>query len=139
FTSCGGGCGSVTSSGYSVSGNVAWNGQPLDEGMIQFLSESGQGSMVGAEIRDGSYALPNPPGLAPGTYRVRINSRSGAGASPSGIPDMHLADPNSKERIPSQYNEKSTLEAEVSAGGPKTFDFDLTGQAAAAPSAPAGR
>lgn len=130
LASCCGGCGRLVSSGYSVSGNVTWNGKPLDQGTIQFLPASGQGAMVGAEIQDGKYALPNPPGLVAGTYRVRINSLSGAGAGPADIPDAHLGDPNVKERIPAQYNEKTTLEAEVGSGG-STFDFNLTGKAAA--------
>ena len=58
------------SSGYPVTGTVTWKGQPLDQGSIQFLPEDGKGTMVGAEIRDGRYALPDPPGLAPGSYRV---------------------------------------------------------------------
>ena len=119
-----GGCGgSLTSSGYSASGTVTWKGQPLDQGSIQFLPASGQGPMVGAEIRDGRYTLPNPPGLATGTYQVRINSRSGV--NPTGPPDTHLGDPKSKERIPAEYNEKTTLKAEGTGSGSKTFDFTL--------------
>jgi hypothetical protein len=125
------GCGgSLTSSGYSISGGVTWKGQPLDRGSIQFLPAAGAGGMVGVEIRDGRYALPNPPGLVPGTYRVRINSRAGDGAAPGGPPDAHLADPESKERIPPEYNERTTLRAEVAPGGTKTFDFDLDDRAA---------
>jgi hypothetical protein len=132
-----GGCGGMTSSGYSASGTVTWKGRPLDQGSIQFLPEGGPGLMVGAEVRDGRYALPNPPGLAPGTYRVRIHSRSGV--NPTGIPDVHLADPNSRERIPPEYNENTTLKAELTADGPKTFDFTLTDKGAPATSPRAAR
>jgi hypothetical protein len=119
-----GGCGgSLTSSGYSASGTVTWKGQPLDQGSIQFLPEGGSGEMVGTEIRDGHYTLPNPPGLAPGTYQVRINSRSGV--NPASAPDTHLGDPKSKERLRPEYNAKSELKAEVTGGGSKTFDFTL--------------
>jgi hypothetical protein len=118
-----GSCGSLTSSGYSVSGNVTWKGQPLDQGSIQFVPEGGQQSaqMVGTEIKGGHYALPNPPGLAPGSYKVRINSRSGV--NPAGPPDANLADPSSKERIAKKYNEETTLKAEVKPGQTNTFDF----------------
>lgn len=118
-----GGCGSRTSSGYSVSGTVTWHGQPLDQGSIQFLPEGGPGQLVGAGISNGHYVLPNPPGLAAGTYRVRINSLSGV--SPAAIPDMHLGHPGSKERIPPEYNEKTTLKAEVTGSGSKMLDFTL--------------
>jgi hypothetical protein len=118
-----GGCGSLSSSGYSVSGTVTWKGQPLDQGSIQFIPEGGQekAQMVGSEIKGGHYALPNPPGLAPGTYKVRINSRSGI--NPAGPPDANLADPSSKERIAKKYNEETTLKAEVKPGQANTFDF----------------
>ena len=56
-----GGCGSLTSSGYSVSGTVTWNGQPLDQGSIQFLPEGGQGEMVGAGISGGRYTCRTRP------------------------------------------------------------------------------
>ena len=46
--------------------------------------------------------------------------------NPTGAPDAHLGDPNSKERIPPRYNETTELKAEVTPGGSKTFDFDLT-------------
>jgi hypothetical protein len=120
-----GGCGSLTSSGYSVLGTVTWKGQPLDQGSIQFLPEGGQekAQMVGTEIKDGHYALPNPPGLAPGTYKVRINSRSGV--NPAAPPDANLADPSSKERIAKKYNEETTLKAEVKPGQTNTFDFTV--------------
>jgi len=117
-----GGCG-ASSSDYPVTGTVTWKGQPLDQGSIQFLPEEGKGTMVGAEIRDGHYALPNPPGLAPGTYRVRINSRSGV--NPSAAPDTNLSDPNSKERIAKKYNEETILKAEVKPDQTNAFDFTV--------------
>ena len=52
-----GGCGSLISSGYSVSGTFTWNGQPLDQGSIQYLPEGGQGEMVCTGISTGRYAL----------------------------------------------------------------------------------
>ena len=118
---CGGCGGGLTSSGYSASGTVTWKGRPLEQGTIQFLPDGGQAPMVGGEIKDGQYVLPNPPGLLVGTYRVRINSRSG----PAGPRDSNLTDPRSKEQIPPEYNEKTTLKAEVIGGGSKTFAFEL--------------
>jgi hypothetical protein len=121
------GCGgSLTSSGYNVSGAVTWKNQPLDQGTIQFLPEAGPGEMVGTEINNGQYRLPNPPGLVPGTYRVRINSLSGAGQGAGSAPDTHLSDPHTRERIPPDYNAETTLKAELTAGGTTTFDFNLT-------------
>ncbi len=117
-----GGCGSG-SSGYPVTGTVTWKGQPLDQGSIQFLPEEGKGTMVGAEIRAGRYALPTPPGLAPGTYRVRINSRSGV--NPRAAPDTNLTDPKSKEQLAKKYNEETILKKEVKPDQTNTFDFTV--------------
>jgi hypothetical protein len=132
------GCGRLTSPGYSVSGEVQWKGQPLDQGSIQFVPEDSHGTMVGSGISNGHYTLPNPPGLPAGKYRVRINSLSGASTSPGSIPDMHLGNPESTERIPADYNEKTTLEVEVTSGGSRTFDFDLTDKAGPAAAARPG-
>src|SRR4051812_15786133 len=91
------GCGSLGSSGYSVSGRVDWKGRPLEQGEIVFIPETAGALAVGASIREGRYELPNPPGLAPGRYRVKINSESGVDTRPGAPPDTHLANPASKE------------------------------------------
>lgn len=111
----------------SVTGTVSFNGKPLEDGTIEFTSDSGAGLPVGSMITQGRYELPNPPGLAAATYLVRINSRGGTREDPDAPPDLEIAAPDSGEQIPRQYNEETMLRAVVAADGPNTFSFELTG------------
>lgn len=112
----------------SVSGTVTWQGRPLDQGDITFSPANGAGLPVGSAIIGGAYGLPNPPGLAAGDYLVRIQSRAERATNAAGIPDFGIADPSlSREKIPGQYNDQTTLKAQVTAGGSNRFDFDLSG------------
>jgi hypothetical protein len=120
----GGGCGDG-SRNEAVSGSVTWQGQPLDQGTMEFVPADGQGVPVGAVIVNGRYQLLSTPGLAPGTYQVRISSRKGSRPPRPGIPDADMGDPTVKEQLPPQYNIKTELQREVMKGGSNVFDFDL--------------
>ena len=113
----------------SVSGAVTLDGKPLDDAEVRFTPDGGEGLTVGSLAQNGRYSLPNPPGLIPGKYRVSISARGSAAASPGTPPDLDLARPGGPtERIPARYNHQTTLRAEVSAGGPNTYEFELSGQ-----------
>jgi len=116
------GCGPGNPQGrLAISGKVSFEGQPLDQGSIQFSSvDRTSGIVSGAVIHNGSYSIEAEKGLPPGKYRVRVFS--GEGAGPEEMPGESTEAP--KERIPAQYNTESTLEIEVSRGN-ATFDFDL--------------
>jgi hypothetical protein len=120
------GCGGEASR-ESVSGNVTWQGRPLDQGDITFTPAAGDGLPVGGVVAGGLYDLPNPPGLDPGDYLVRVQSRGQRAAHATGVPDFGIADPASAEKIPRRYNDETTLKARVTAGGSNRFDFDLNG------------
>jgi hypothetical protein len=113
----------------SVSGAVTLDGKPLDLASIEFRPEAGPGLAVGSMIEGGRYQLPNPPGLAPGRYRVRIVSVSDSAVRPNQPPDFDLGQPKAQktERIPGRYHEQTTLQAEVTVGA-NSFDFPLTSQ-----------
>ncbi len=121
-----GGCGPPNPQGrLAVSGKVTFQGEPLDQGTIQFTPlDRESGVSTGAMIRDGSYRVEAHRGLLPGKYRVRIFSAEAKaeGRVPK-APGMPAAVP--KERIPARYNIKSTLEAPVTKDGENEFDFDL--------------
>jgi hypothetical protein len=113
----------------AVSGQVTLDKEPLPSGSISFdpadLAKPDAVS-VGATITDGSYSVAQADGLTPGTYRVSINSSGKGGTvSPTEAPG---APPKvrPKDFIPEQYNAKSTLKAEVKAGEPARFDFELS-------------
>jgi hypothetical protein len=116
------GCAGEEPVGNTAMGTVTFKGQPLDQGAIEFTPTAGQGTMSGATIKEGAYALPDTAGLKAGAYKVRITSVEGGAASSDAPPGEPTA---AKQRIPAQYNTKSTLTAEVKDGGENKFDFDL--------------
>jgi hypothetical protein len=130
LTACGlfllaGGCGD-SSGRQAVSGTVYFKGQVLDQGRIHFAPVEPGPTESGATIENGRYQIPRDNGLVPGKYKVSIFSydQKGAKVQSEEIP----GDPGNtqfKERIPAKYNVKTTLTAEVTAGGSNTFDFKL--------------
>jgi hypothetical protein len=122
------GCGARGPVRHEVAGKVTYKGAPVEEGIISFEPEDGQGSKDGATILNGAYRIPPDKGLFPGRYRVSIvigDGTSGAGnASPDAPPRPRGATPG-KERAPPEFNKHSKLVREVTDGGPNKFDFDI--------------
>lgn len=117
------GCGSKGPARFAVSGTVAYKGEALKSGAIQFEPlETGQGSAGGAPIVDGQYTIPAERGLAEGNYRVRIYSGT-TGEAPKEPPGPGV--PIAAERIPVRYNVNSELKASIRAGADNTFDYQL--------------
>jgi hypothetical protein len=121
---CGGGGGDNLPR-QEVSGTVTLNGQPLADGTIQLMPMSQeQGTLAGGEVKDGKFSIDRTAGPVPGGYKVMIFSAGGAAPASTGeMPGQ--APPPPKELIPPQYNSASTLNVEVKAEGPNTFDFPL--------------
>ena len=100
------------------SGTVTYAGQPVEEGSIGFSPLAGGGRSEGAVITAGRYTAR----VQPGRHRVEIRgSRPLAGKPivsdmPSGIREDY---------IPKEFNDASTLEAEIHATGPHMLPFDL--------------
>jgi hypothetical protein len=116
----------------AISGTVSLDGQPLKEGVIQFMpavTAAGGGTVAGGSILDGKFDVPRDQGPTPGPYSVTILS-GGAGAEPLPPGTMPGEGPTKKparEKIPAKYNAQTTLTAEVKKGGPNNaFKFDLT-------------
>lgn len=61
-----GGCGGSSS---TVSGNVTYDGQPVENGAISFLPADGKGPTVGAQITEGYYRVRE---ISPGEKIVQI-------------------------------------------------------------------
>jgi hypothetical protein len=110
---------------YAVSGEVRWRGRPLDRGAITFLPEDpALGASGGALIKDGRYSIPARGGLLPGRYKVLVTSADpGKAADPDAPPGP--SGPLPKDRVQPRYNAQTVLTAELTAEGPKTFDFDV--------------
>jgi hypothetical protein len=119
------GCGDSGAKRYAVSGEVKFQGKPLDQGAVTFLAQDPSlASGGGALIKDGRYSIPAQHGLLPGQYRVMVTSASpGSESDPDALPGP--AGPLPKDRISPRYNTQTTLTAEVKAGGPNTFHFEV--------------
>ena len=121
------GCGNRYGGRQEILGTVKLKGQPLDQGVIDFIPISGDGATKeGALIANGSYHIDREHGLLPGKYRVVITS--GDGRTPANTdepPGPSGANIISKDRIPPDYNINSKVEVEVKEKGPNVFDFDI--------------
>lgn len=126
------GCGSQNANPLNrlpVSGSITLDGNPLDQGLIQFepMAKGKDAVNASAAVSGGNFAVPAAGGLLPGTYRVAISSKPQAGATSSDpVKAMEEASkPQGAERIPAKYNADTELKAEVKSGGPNDFKFDL--------------
>jgi len=109
----------------AIHGTVTLDGKALPKGLIQFQPDSESVPVAaGAAVSDGKYSIPREQGPVPGKYKVTISADAGKPvAMVDGMPGG-AGTPN-KELIPAKYNAKSTLTAEVKAGGPAEFPFEL--------------
>lgn len=105
-----------------IRGTVTFKGSPLDQGTIQFTPKSGS-SFGAAEIKNGEYVIPVEGGLSPGTYEVRVSS--GDSTAPASEPLPGESGPPAKERIPEEFNSKTTLEFTVSTDGDNTYNVEI--------------
>ena len=118
----------------AISGTILFNGQPLDTGSIQFSPHQHAGIASGGVIENGSYRIARETGLPPGKYLVRVFSPLDVAPAPQEVtlpgPTETRArgpsqPPPAEERIPPEYNVRSTQVIEVTKGGDNTFNFDI--------------
>lgn len=110
---------------YGVSGTVKFKGEPLKDGIIQFVPVPSGPTSAGPLIVDGNYTIPRDKGLVAGKYRIVINSGDGKTPTDPNIPPGPTGNFASKDRIPLEWNQESKHEVEVTAAGPNKFDFDI--------------
>jgi hypothetical protein len=111
----------------SISGKVSYDGIEVNEGSISFESPDGKSPSVGGMIQKGFYKIENVDVSSGGKKIVRINAVTKTGRKiPAGppFPPGDMVDEIIK--MPSQFNEKSNLSAELSSSKPNVFDFNLT-------------
>lgn len=106
-----------------ITGSVSFEGKPLAKGVIT-LYPKGEGTTVGGEIVDGSFALARENGPTPGKYRVEIIAFRPTGKSEFDIDEQKQVDIE-EQFLPPRYNRNSTLELEVTSVGENKFEFDL--------------
>ena len=115
-----------------VWGDVSYDGKPIEDGTIDFLSADGL-PPAQATIKAGHYDLPASSGLvAEKPYRVEISALTKTGkTTPDVTGDSASTLEVLKNLIPPAYNAESTLKATTSSDESKNqFDFKLDNPAA---------
>jgi hypothetical protein len=124
-----GGCSPPGSTRCEVSGQVIFDGAPVEDGVITFVPQDGQGTSDGSNILKGEYRIPKDKGLSPGKYKVSIVAGDGLShTGDAGRKPPPKAEPGRKrgeERIPAEWNTATTQIVEVKAEGPNRFDFNI--------------
>jgi hypothetical protein len=103
-----------------VSGEVTFNGKPIEMGLVAFEPAQATLQPRNASIQDGRYRADGAAGLKPGVYCVRITAPdlSKARATSKDINDLLDFTP----LLPPAWNAQSKLSVEVKAGK-NTFYF----------------
>lgn len=117
---------------YPVSGTVTVNGEPLEDGSIQFIpSDNSDSPSIGATITGGTYSIPAKKGALAGEYTVQIKGMKKTGRqieAGSPLPPGTMVD-ELIEVVPPKYNTNSTLTATIVEGDNENVKFDLENDA----------
>jgi hypothetical protein len=103
---------------FDVTGKVTFDGVAVEKGEISFIPTDGPAAADGGVIENGTFAF----AAKPGTKRVEIRASRPLPPEKQTNPEMGLM---YDDYIPAMYNRESTLTAEVSADGERTYSFDL--------------
>ena len=120
------GCGQPDYKGprrFPLSGNVTYDGEPIDFGSISFLPAGGEQRVSGGLIENGKYAVQEAQGANAGKHRVEIRWNKKTGKQKRD-PDSGEMFDDRNEALPPRFHTDSELTAEVSAQNTK-FDYHL--------------
>ncbi len=110
-----GGCGGAKYSGdkrFPLTGEVTFDGQPVDVGSIAFIPQSGKSKPAGGVITDGKFDIPEESGATAGTYRVEIRWLKQTGKKLRDAESGEMYDER-REALPEKFHGKSELTVEV--------------------------
>jgi hypothetical protein len=99
-----------------VSGTVKIDGRPLPEGEIIFEAVDGSKTPAAAPIKDGKYTVH----VLPGAKKVKVTA-----SRPPKKRDPVLGDAARESMLGPEYNERSTLTADVKPGTNTGVDFNV--------------
>lgn len=117
------GCGKKTNE-VEVSGKVTIDGEPIENGMITFVSTDGAIPPGGGAIKDGVYTAKVPPGEK--IVMVLGNKLVGQEPEYEDVPDSPMRD-KYETVTPEAYNAKHLSPLTASISGPQEgLDFDLS-------------
>jgi hypothetical protein len=97
-----------------VSGAVTVDGKPLPEGEIVFEAVDGSKTPAAGPIKDGKYEV----SVLPGAKRVRVNA-----SRPARKPDPVMGAAAREAAVAPEFNERTTLSADIKPGGQTGLDF----------------
>ncbi len=120
------GCGGGTPRG-AVQGTVSWQGTPIEDGTISFVSVGTGAASAAAttKIVGGKYSIPASEGPGIGSNQVQILGIKKLGQKEAGPPHPPGKMIEVTEQyIPTEYNNTSKLTFEIQAGA-NTADFAL--------------
>ncbi|VTR90792.1 Uncharacterized protein OS=Planctomyces maris DSM 8797 GN=PM8797T_14921 PE=4 SV=1 [Gemmata massiliana] len=118
----------------AVEGTVTFNGEPVDNGGINFVAEDGKSTGAGGEIKDGKYTITGDRAPAPGKYKVQIVWNKKTGRVITDTADTGAKVNETRQVIPEQFNTQTTLTAEIKSGANTGVNFDLKGTPGTRPS-----
>ncbi len=120
------GCGADNPRGRkALSGHVTLDGDPLDQGNIEFHPLFEGGLQSGGQITGGKYSIPAHEGVLAGKYRVAIEDFIPTPPTPAGYMPGDKLPPSPKSKVPADWNSKSQHTIEVKKEGPFKFNFDI--------------
>jgi hypothetical protein len=109
------GCGKSGPSKLDVSGTVKYDGQEVTEGFITFFPEDKSVGPEAGPIKDGKYTAK----VREGKNKVQIQANRPVPGKKGPMGEQAV-----EQYIPKQYNEETTLTADVGSGKTQ-HDFDL--------------
>lgn len=110
---------------FPVSGNVTYDGKPLEKGSISFLP-SAAGPAATAPIEEGTFSIDRSFGPGQGAYKVEIVSVQSTGKQVASPDDPSLTIEETRNIIPTRYNARSELMVQVQAGDDNSYKFDIS-------------
>lgn len=127
LTGCGGGSTYEGPQRAEVLGTVTLDGKPVENGSINFQPRDQKNRPAGAVIAGGQYTIPEGKGPNFGEYDVYISAKTEGEEVPEvddeGEPTGEITT-NSKELVPSKYNEETELKVTISES-PQEESFEL--------------
>lgn len=109
---------------HALEGTVTLDGQPLAEGQIAFVPQSGTGGpTAGGKIRQGRFSIAAKEGVLAGSFRVEITASRKTGKQATTETGEKFD--QVEQYLPARYNRQSELTAEVPDGGAKQLEFAL--------------
>jgi hypothetical protein len=99
-----------------VSGTVLIDGKPLAEGQIIFEATDARATPVAGSIKEGKYAVKVPPGAK----KVKITA-----SRPTKKPDPVMGAAARESMIAPEFNDRTTLTADVKAGKQDGVNFEV--------------